>query len=125
MMSENTLSNIFASRFITDPANSLFFIGYADPESPGGRIRKAQRGDLVQLDARHPAQKLACALDTFDFSAHACRESVRAWVNRVAPKKIVLVHGDPGAIEWFRQTLSTDLPGSEVIIPVPGVALDL
>jgi len=125
MMSENTLSNIFASRFITDPANSLFFIGYADPQSPGGRIRKAQRGDLVQLDARHPAQKLACALDTFDFSAHACRESIRAWVNRVAPKKIVLVHGDPAAIEWFRQTLSTDLPGSEVIVPVPGVKLDL
>ena len=125
MMTENTLSNLFASRFITDPANSLFFIGYADPHSPGGRIRAAQQGDCVQLDARHSAQKLECALDTFNFSAHASRESIRAWVNKVAPKKIVLVHGDAPAIEWFRQTLSADLPGSEVIVPVPGEALEL
>ena len=125
MMTENTLSNIFASRFITDPANSLFFVGYADPASPGGVIRKCQAGDLVQLDSRRPAQKMECALDTFDFSAHASRESIRAWVNKVAPKKIVLSHGDPAAIEWFRETLSVDLPGSEVIVPTPGEAVDL
>ena len=125
MMTENTLSNVFASRFITDPANSLFFIGYADPNSPGGRIRNAKQGDLVQLDARHPAQTLECAMDTFNFSAHASRESIRAWVNKVAPKKIVLVHGDEPAVEWFRQTLSTDLPGSEVIVPVPGEPVEL
>jgi len=125
MMTENTLSNVFASRFITDPANSLFFIGYADPNSPGGRIRNAKQGDLVQLDARHPAQKLECAMDTFNFSAHASRESIRAWVNKVAPKKIVLVHGEEPAVEWFRQTLSTDLPGSEVIVPVPGEPVEL
>lgn len=125
MMSENTLSNLFASRFVTNPANSLFFIGYADPDSPGGRIRSAKQGDLVQLDERHPAQKLACSLDTFNFSAHASRESIRAWVKKVAPRKIVLVHGDSPAVDWFRETLSADLPGSEVIVPTPGVALDL
>ena len=125
MMTENTLSNVFASRFITDPCNSLFFIGYADPNSPGGRIRAAKQGDCVQLDARHPAQKLECSLNTFNFSAHASRESIRAWVNKAAPKKIVLVHGDAPAIEWFRQTLAADLPGSEVIVPVPGEAVEL
>jgi Cft2 family RNA processing exonuclease len=125
MMTENTLSNIFASRFITDPANSLFFVGFADPASPGGAIRKCKVGDSIQLDSLRPAQKMECALDTFDFSAHASRESVRAWVNKVAPKKIVLTHGDPSAIEWYRETLSADLPGSEVIVPVPGVPLDL
>ena len=100
-------------------------IGYADPNSPGGRIRNAKQGDLVQLDARRPAQKLECAIDTFNFSAHASRESIRAWVNKVAPKKIVLVHGDAPAIEWMRQTLSADLPNSEVIVPVPGEAVEL
>lgn len=125
MMTENTLSNLFASRFITDPANSLFFVGYADPNSPGGKIRHAKPGDLVQLDARHPAQKMECALEDFDFSAHASRERIRAWVNEVAPKKIVLVHGDAPALEWFRQTLSADLPGSEVIVSMPGEPLEL
>lgn len=125
MMTENTLSNIFAERFITDPANSLFFVGYADPESPGGVIRTLRRGDPVQLDSRRPAQKLECAVEAFDFSAHASRESIREWVNKVKPKKIVLSHGDPAAIEWFRETLSADLPGSEVLIPVPGEPVEL
>ena len=125
MMTENTLSNIFASRFITDPANSLYFIGYADPDSPGGKIRNLQRGDLVQLDSRRPAQKLECAVDTFDFSAHASRESIRAWINDVKPKKIVLVHGDAPAVEWFRAAIAADLPESEIILPVPGEPVEI
>ncbi|MEI8233824.1 MAG: MBL fold metallo-hydrolase [Verrucomicrobiota bacterium] len=125
MMTENTLSNVFGNRFIGDPANSLFFIGYADPESPGGKIRHAIPGEPFTLDPRHPAQKLACALETFNFSAHASREAMRAWVKRAAPKKIVLVHGDMPAIEWFRQALQADLPGTEVVVPVPGVPLEL
>lgn len=125
MMTENTLSNLFASRFITDPANSLYFVGYADPESPGGKIRHLQRGDLCQLDSRRPAQKLECAVEAFDFSAHASRESIRAWVNQVTPKKIVLVHGDTPAVEWFRQTLAADLPGCEIVVPIPGEPVEL
>ncbi len=125
MMTENTLSNLFASRFITDPANSLYFVGYADPDSPGGKIRHLKPGDMVQLDSRQRPQKIGCAIETFNFSAHASRESIRAWVNRVKPKKIVLVHGDAASEEWFRATLAEDLPGTEVIISVPGVPLEL
>lgn len=125
MMTENTLSNVFGARFIGNPANSLFFVGYADPESPGGRIRHTCPGEPFTLDARQPAQKRECALDVFDFSAHSSRESMRAWVKKVAPKKIVLVHGDPAAIEWFRGVFREDLPGSEVLVPEPGVPVDL
>jgi Cft2 family RNA processing exonuclease len=125
MMTENTLSNVFGARLLSNPAQHLFFIGYADPASPGGRIRETARGDLVQLDSKEPPQRVECNVGSFNLSAHASRESIRAWVNKVAPKKIVLVHGDPGAIEWFRATLSADLPKSEVVVPIPGVALEL
>jgi len=125
MMTENTLSNIFAGRVLSQPEHSLFFIGYADPESPGGRIRSAKNGDSVRLDSGLPPQELACNVQSFNFSAHASRESIRAWVNKVAPKKIVLVHGDAPAIEWFRQTLQSDLPNSEIVVPVPGEPLEL
>jgi len=125
MMSEHTLSNIFASRMLSEPVQSLFFIGYADPNSPGGRIRDAAAGAQVRLDPDQPAQPLRCDVEIFNFSAHASRESIRAWVNRVTPKKIVLVHGDPPAIEWFRQAFKADLPNSEVILPTPGESLEL
>ena len=37
-----------------------------------------------------------------------------------APKKVLLVHGDPEAMEWMRGAISTALPEAEVLIPQPG-----
>jgi Cft2 family RNA processing exonuclease len=125
MMTEKTLSNIFARQVLSDPAHALFFVGYADPASPAGRIRSAAHGDVVQLSADAAPQKLLCQTEQFNFSAHASRETLRAYVNKVKPKKVILVHGDRPAIEWFRATLQADLPGSEILTPTPGVALEL
>lgn len=125
MMTEKTLSNMFARQFLSNPAHTLFFVGYADPASPAGRIRNAAHGDTVQLSPEYPPQKLLCPIEQFNFSAHASRETLRAYVNKVQPKKVILVHGDRPAIEWFRTTLQADLPGSEIITPTPGVAIDL
>ncbi len=125
MMTEKTLSNSFGRRILSSPEQALFFVGYADPDSPAGRIKAAKHGDTVQLDEAFPAQKLECELQEFNFSAHASRESIRAYVNRVAPKKIILVHGDAGAVAWFKQTLSQDLPESEVVCPEPGVRFEI
>jgi len=125
MMTENTLSNVFASRLLSQPDHHLFFIGYADPDSPGGRIRGSARGDLVQLAPELAPQRVECNVASFNLSAHASRESIRAWVNKAAPKKIVLVHGDPGAVEWFRSVLAADLPKSKIIVPLPGRNVEL
>lgn len=125
MMTEKTLSNVFARQVISDPQHALFFVGYADPASPAGRLRSSAHGDIVQLSPDVPPQPLNCQLEQFNFSAHASRESLRAYVNKVRPKKIVLVHGDTPAIEWFRSTLAGDLPQSEILLPTPGVPLEL
>jgi Cft2 family RNA processing exonuclease len=125
MMTEKTLSNVFARKFLSDPAHALFFVGYADPASPAGRIRSASPGDTVQVSPEFPPQKLLCPIEQFNFSAHASRETLRAYVNKVRPKKVILVHGDRPAIEWFRSTLQADLPGSEIITPTPGAAIEL
>jgi predicted metal-dependent RNase len=125
MMTEKTLSNVFARQVISDPQHSLFFVGYADPDSPAGRLRRAAPDEIVQLSPDVPPQPLHCQVEQFNFSAHATRESIRAYVNKVRPKKIILVHGDTSAIAWFRATLTADLPESEVLLPAPGVALEL
>jgi Cft2 family RNA processing exonuclease len=125
MMTPKTLSNIFARRVLENPQHSIFFVGYADPESPAGILKTAQLGDLVSLDPDEPAQPLRCHIEQFQFSAHASRESIVRYVKQLAPKKIVLVHGDPLAVEWTRARLAAELPGSEVIVPTPGVELDL
>jgi Cft2 family RNA processing exonuclease len=125
MMTPKTLSNIFARRVIENPQHYIFFVGYADPASPAGLLRAAKRGDLVTLDPDEPPQRLACHTEQFQFSAHASRESIVRYVTKLAPKKIVLVHGDVPAVEWTRAQLAAALPGSEVIVPTPGVELEL
>jgi Cft2 family RNA processing exonuclease len=88
-------------------------------------LRAAKPGDTIALDPDAPAQTLRCQVEQFQFSAHASRESLIAYALKLAPKKILLVHGDPGAVEWMRNQLSMRLPDSEVIVPAPGVEIEL
>ena len=125
MMTPKTLSNIFARRVIEDPQHSIFFVGYADPESPAGILRNAQANEQVTLDPGGSPQPVRCHIEQFQFSAHASRESLIAFAEKLAPKKILLVHGDPQAVEWIRARLASDLPNSEIIVPTPGVEIEL
>jgi Cft2 family RNA processing exonuclease len=125
MMIPKTLSNVFARRLIENPQHSIFFVGYANPESPGGLLRDTPPGGEVTLDPNGPAQRVRCDIQQFQFSAHATREALIAYAKKLSPRKIVLVHGDPSAVEWMRATLEAELPRSEIIVPAPGVELDL
>jgi Cft2 family RNA processing exonuclease len=125
MMTPKTLSNIFARRVIDHPEHSIFFVGYSDPESPAGILRRAQPEELVSLDEDESAQPLRCQIEQFQFSAHASRESIFDYIKRVAPRKMVLVHGDVPAVEWVRASAATALPATEVIVPPPGVEIEL
>jgi Cft2 family RNA processing exonuclease len=125
MMIPKTLSNIFARRIIENPQHSIFFVGYANPESPAGLLRDAGRGGEVALDPDKPRQRIRCDIGQFQLSAHATRESLIDYAKRISPKKILLVHGDPPAVEWMRSTLSNELPYSEVIVPTPGMELEV
>ena len=125
MMIAKTLSNVFARRLIENPQHSIFFVGYANPESPAGLLRDAGTGGEVALDPDKPAQRIRCNIEQFQFSAHATREALVEYAKQVSPPKIVLVHGDPPAVEWMRATLSAELPESEVIMPTPGVEIEL
>jgi Cft2 family RNA processing exonuclease len=125
MMMEKTLSNIVARQFLSRPENAIFFVGYADPESPGGKLRDAGTGGEISLGADHPAETVKCEVGAFNFSAHATRESIRAYVKRVKPRKIIFVHGEPASVAWLTAAVRTDLPDTEVLAPAAGVKVDL
>jgi len=125
MMIPKTLSNVFARRLIENPQHSIFFVGYANPESPAGLLRDASTGGEVALDPDKPSQRIRCNIEQFQFSAHATREALIQCAKKILPRKIVLVHGDPPAVEWMRAQLDADLPGADVIVPAPGVEVEL
>lgn len=124
MMSEKTTSNAFARTFISTPANTLLFVGYADPDTPAGKIKQASTGDVISLDRTHQVQ-LNCVVDDFDFSGHAHRDDLLEFAIKVAPKKLLLVHGDPPAVAWFQAQLAEKLPNTEIHVPMPGKTISL
>lgn len=124
MMTEHTLSNIFARKVLPDPDQHLFFVGYADPSSPGGRVRTANPGDMVELGPPGGPVPFHCHREIFNLSAHARREDLLSYAVKVRPKTILLVHGDDPAVEWFKRELYASLPDTKVIAPPPGQPIE-
>lgn len=121
MMTEKTVSNIFARQGVLEnKRHGLFFVGYCDPETPGGRIRASRQGDMVSLDPGQPPVKLCCETRAFDFSGHSTRDAILDYIVRLGPPKVFLVHGDDDAQAWFRSEIARKLPQTEVVIPEPG-----
>jgi len=125
MMTEHTLSNIFAQEFLAHDRHSIFFVGYCDPDSPAGKLRATKRGDSVTLNAANGPQPVRCRVEHFDFTAHAQREDILSYILEAKPRVCVLVHGDTPALAWFQQELAAQAPGMKVIIPPPGEGIEL
>jgi len=125
MMTENTTSNQFAWKFIDNPRNTVAFVGYTDPDSPGFALRTAKQGQAIKLAADRPPVDLHSRVETFDFSAHSSRESIADYVELVKPKKVLLVHGEEPSQEWFKARFNERIPETEVIRPMPGQPVDL
>ncbi len=127
MMTEKTLSNQFVRNVLPHSEHAIFFVGYADPESPAGRIRTAvkQGGPLFLNEGDREETPLRCTIDEFDFSAHASREQILDYICRVNPATLLLVHGDPSALAWFERAVPERLPHTRVIIPQPAEPIEL
>ncbi len=125
MMSEGTTSNFFAQKFLSFPRNAIAFVGYTDPTTPGWRVRNGKPGEMIQLHPDEPAVPLNCQVESFDFSAHATREGLCDYMKKVQPARVLLVHGDDPAMNWFQQALPPLLPQSEILAPQPGQEIRL
>lgn len=125
MMTEKTLSNLFAQHFLTQERYGIFFIGYSDPQSPAGRLRATSRGENVIINPSVGEQPVKCKVDYFDLTAHAKREDILNYILEVNPRVCVLVHGDPPALEWFQHELQNRRPDMRVVIPKPGIEMEI
>lgn len=115
MMTEKTLSNRIATQILPHPANTILFVGYADPDSPAGAIKIAKQGEVITLDKKVKVP-LKCRIEEFDFSGHADREQLVNFAKKVSPKNLFLVHGDQDALDWMYETCKKALPHSHVQI---------
>jgi Cft2 family RNA processing exonuclease len=121
MMSENTAAHDLAKRMAGDEKQSIFFVGYADPDSPAGRLKAAKPGETFVFSPSAGQVTKNCDLQDFDLTAHANREDLLEFVGQVSPRTVLLGHGDSPSRLWFEDRIRERWPKIKVIHPKPGL----
>jgi Cft2 family RNA processing exonuclease len=119
MMVEHTPSYMIASGLVGHVRNAIGFVGYCDPDTPGGHLLAAREGDAFEFEAIHVKTKIKAQVERFELSGHADREELAEFAVQTGAKHVVLTHGDQPARDWFAQELGRLMPGTKVIDPVP------
>lgn len=110
-------------RYLSDPKNTLLFVGYQAGDSLGRRILDGAKtvkilGEDVSVRARIKA--------IGGYSAHADQPALIRWLRPMSPslKEVFLVQGEEDQMEPFKQRIKKDL-SIEAEIPSPGAEVVL
>jgi len=124
MMSEHTASHNLALRMLEDEKHAIFFVGYADPETPGGRLKIARLGEEFLLSPSAGRMKRMCEMEDFDLTAHSNREDLLEFVSEVEPRLVLLSHGEDDSRQWFADQIRARHPKIKIIQPQPGEVVE-
>lgn len=119
MLVERTPSYTLASGLVGHARNTIGFVGYCDPATPGGQLLAAKPGDNFLFEAAHVKAKIKARVERFELSGHADREELLEFALQTEARSIVLTHGEPEARAWFAQQFAQLAPRSKVLDPVP------
>lgn len=125
MMTPHTSSYKMAVKMAHDPKHSIFFVGYADPDSPAGKVKVAGQGGKADFGGEVGMMDLQCRVDSFDLTSHCNREHMLDYVMRVRPHQVLLVHGETNSLQWFEQEIKKQIPDCKVTIPPSGETIEL
>ncbi len=117
MLLPGSASFDFARQLAEDARNAIFFVGYADPETPGGLM---QAKKIETLKSLFQVDRLACRVEGFRFSAHAHRRELLKLIQRLQPSQIILTHGEKPALQWMAKHIPSVLSDGSVLIPESG-----
>jgi Cft2 family RNA processing exonuclease len=119
MMSENTAAHNLAARMIGDERQSIFFVGYADPDTPGGRLKAAKQGETFAFSPSAGRVTRKCEVLDFDLTAHANRGDLLDFVGQVSPRAVLIGHGGEDSRAWFEEQIRACHPKIKIIQPQP------
>jgi Cft2 family RNA processing exonuclease len=125
MMSEHTASHNLALRMLEDERHAIFFVGYADPETPGGRLKASRAGEKFILSPSAGEVTRRCEMVDFDLTAHANREDLLDFVGEVEPRVVLLSHGEEDSRQWFAEQIRARHPRIKILQPGPGETVEV
>ena len=125
MMVQHTPSYKLAAAMLAHKCNGFCFVGYCDPDTPGGVLLESENMDYFYFDALDYRSKIQASVDQFDLSGHADRDELANYAIKSSARVIVLNHGDLLARQWFQKYLEKELPEAKTLNLVPGKRYDI
>jgi Cft2 family RNA processing exonuclease len=125
MLTESTPAHDLALRMMGDERQAIFFVGYADPGTPGGRLKASQPGETFIFSGEGGEVTRRCELEDFDLTAHANREALLEFVGKVSPRTVLLGHGELASRQWFEDQIRARYPKMKIIQPAPGLSVEV
>jgi len=101
-MLQSGVSRQLFDRWASDPKNGCLIAGYAVEHTLAKEIM-SQPKEVVTLEGRR--QPLNCLVDYVSFSAHVDFVQNRSFITQVAPRHIILVHGQKDEMGRLKSAL--------------------
>lgn len=125
MMVPHTPAYFIAASLLEYKHNRVCFVGYCDPDTPGGHIRQLQKGDSYYFEALDYTATINADIEQFDLSGHADRDELLEFAYGADPRSIILTHGEEPARAWFSEQFAEMRPKMQVLDPIPGQTYQL
>ena len=109
-------SSDYAKNLVKDRKNLIAIVGYQAKGNPGYTLEKEKK--WKQDDGT--AVLAECQVERYSLSAHADRDQLTGLVEKVQPRKLLLVHGDPDARKKLSQSIRKTYPAVDVGLPKNG-----
>ncbi len=119
MLVAHTPSYQVAASLLSHHQNGICFVGYNDPDTPGGKLLATEPGDTFLFEAIDYSCRAQAHIEKFDLSGHAERSELIKFAENANPRAIVLHHGDPEARAWFYDELTSFSEKRKVLDPKP------
>lgn len=103
-MMEGGQSLELAYRWMEDPQNAIFFVGYQAPGTMGNKIRNAPAGSFIhflekELRKEPHLRRLNAEIESFQLSAHTDGVQLANWIQYLNPKHTYIVHAEKSSAE--------------------------
>lgn len=125
MLVEHTPAWHIAANMLGFAHNLVAFVGYCDPDTPGGRLLTRTNIDELRFADMNYIARVLATVSKYNLSGHTSRERMMEFVYSVEPRVAVLIHGDPEAREWFEEEFAIELPKTKTVNPEPGVPAEI
>jgi Cft2 family RNA processing exonuclease len=119
MMVANTPAYNVCAKLLGQARHAVCFLGYCDPDSPGGQLLAARHGERFLFAELPKTVEIRARIDRFDLSSHAEAAELIDYAIARKPRSVVLTHGDPAARAAFAAALADRDPTIKIIDPPP------